>query len=59
VQRLQRDLAAAINDPKAQARLVEVGFEPKSSTQEDFARLVREEMEKWRPVVKMSGATPD
>lgn len=59
VQRLQRDLVAAIDDPKAQARLVEVGFEPKSSTQEDFAKLVRDEMAKWRPVVKMSGATPD
>jgi len=59
VERLQRDLAAAIDDPKAQTRLVEAGFEPKSSTQEDFARLVREEMEKWRPVVKMSGATAD
>ena len=59
VERLQRDLAAAIDDPKAQARLVEAGFEPKSSTQEDFAKLVREEMAKWRPVVKMSGATPD
>ena len=59
VQRLQRDLVAAIDEPKAQARLVEAGFEPKSSTQEEFAKLVREEMEKWRPVVKMSGATPD
>jgi tripartite-type tricarboxylate transporter receptor subunit TctC len=59
VQRLQRDLVAAIDEPKTQARLVEAGFEPKSSTQEDFAKLVRDEMEKWRPVVKMSGATPD
>jgi len=59
VERLQRDLVAAIDDPKAQARLVEAGFEPKSSTQEAFAKLVREEIEKWRPVVKMSGATPD
>jgi tripartite-type tricarboxylate transporter receptor subunit TctC len=59
VERLQRDLVAAIDDPKAQARLVEAGFEPKSSTQGDFAKLVREEMEKWRSVVKMSGATPD
>jgi len=59
VERLQRDLVAAIDDPKAQARLVEAGFEPKSSTREDFAKLVREEMEKWRSVVKMSGATPD
>ena len=59
VQRLQRDLVAAIDEPKTQVRLVEAGFEPKSSTQEDFAKLVRDEMEKWRPVVKMSGATPD
>jgi len=59
VQRLQRDLVAAIDDPKAQSRLVEAGFEPKSSTQEEFAKLVRDELEKWRPVVKMSGATPD
>jgi tripartite-type tricarboxylate transporter receptor subunit TctC len=59
VERLQRDLVAAIDDPKAQARLVEAGFEPKSSTQVDFAKLIREEMEKWRSVVKMSGATPD
>jgi len=59
VQRLQRDLVAAIDEPKTQARLVEAGFEPKSSTQESFAKLVRDELEKWRPVVKMSGATPD
>jgi len=59
VQRLQRDLVAAIDEPKTQARLVEAGFEPKSSTQQEFAKLVRDEMEKWRPVVKTSGATPD
>ncbi len=59
VERLQDDLVAAIDDPAAQARLIEAGFEPKSSTQEAFAKLVREEIEKWRPVVKMSGATPD
>jgi len=59
VERLQGDLVAAIDDPEAQARLIEAGFEPKSSTQQAFAKLVREEMEKWRPVVKMSGATAD
>ena len=59
IRRLQRDVAAAIDDPKAQARLVEAGFEPKSSTPDALAKLVRDEMEKWRSVVKMSGATPD
>ena len=59
VERLQRDLSAAIDEPKARARLMEAGFDPKSSTSEAFAKLVRDEIEKWRPIVKMSGATPD
>ena len=59
VEKLQRDLVAAIDDPKARARLVEAGFEPKSSTSGAFAKLVREEIAKWAPIVKMSGATAD
>ena len=59
VEKLQRDLVAAIDDPKARARLVEAGFEPKSSTSAEFAKLVRDEITKWAPIVKMSGATPD
>jgi tripartite-type tricarboxylate transporter receptor subunit TctC len=59
VGRLQRELAAAIEEPKPRSRLVEAGFEPRSSTPEAFAKLVREEVAKWAPIVKMSGATPD
>jgi tripartite-type tricarboxylate transporter receptor subunit TctC len=59
VARLQRELAAAIDDPNTRARLKEAGFEPRSSTSEAFAKLVRDEIEQWRPIVKMSGATPD
>ncbi len=59
VERLQRDLSVAIDEPKARARLLEAGFEPQSSTSEAFAKLVRDEIEKWRPIVKMSGATAD
>ncbi len=59
VERLQRDLSAAIDEPKARARLLEAGFEPQSSSSLDFAKLVRDEIDKWRPIVKMSGATPD
>lgn len=57
--RLQRDVAAAVDNPKSRVRLIESGFEPKSSTSEAFAKLVREEIAKWAPVVRMSGATPD
>lgn len=59
VAKLQRELAAAIDDPKTRARLEEAGFEPKSSTPEAFAKLVRDEIDQWRPIVKMSGARPD
>jgi tripartite-type tricarboxylate transporter receptor subunit TctC len=40
-------------------RFIEAGFEPQASTSAEFAALVREEIEKWRPIVKLSGATPD
>jgi len=59
VERLQRELAAALDDPQSRARLQDAGFEPQSSTSAAFAQLVREEIEKWRPIVKMSGATAD
>jgi tripartite-type tricarboxylate transporter receptor subunit TctC len=59
VDRLQRELAAAIDDPKTRARLEDAGFEPKSSTSAAFAKLVHDEIEQWRPIVKMSGATSD
>jgi len=59
VEKLQRDVVAAIDDPKTRARLVDAGFEPRSSTPAAFAKLVREEIAKWRPIVTMSGATPD
>ena len=59
VEKLQRDLAAAIDDPKSRARLLEAGFEPQSSSSAAFAKLVREEIDKWRPVVRLSGATAD
>ncbi|HXF16757.1 MAG TPA: tripartite tricarboxylate transporter substrate binding protein [Burkholderiales bacterium] len=59
VERLQREVAAALNDPQIRARLLGAGFEPASSTSAAFAKLVREEIEKWRPIVKMSGATAD
>jgi len=59
VERLQRELVAAIEDPKVRGRLVEAGFEPRTSTPAEFAKLVREEMGKWAPIVRSSGATAD
>ena len=57
--RLQRELAAVLADPGVRIRLEEAGFEPRSSTVDELARLVQTEVAKWRPIVRMSGATPD
>lgn len=59
VDRLQREVAAIVGDPRVRARLEGAGFEPRSSSSREFATLIRAEMEKWGPIVKMSGATPD
>ena len=59
IERLQRETRAVLDDPALRLRLEEAGFEPRASTAAEFAALVRAEMEKWRPVVLESGATPD
>jgi tripartite-type tricarboxylate transporter receptor subunit TctC len=59
VQRLHRDLVAAVNEPATRARLIEHGFEPATSTSAELAKMSREEIVKWAPLVIQSGATPD
>lgn len=59
IDRLQKELAAALKEPMVREKFVANGFEPQTSTPEEFGRLVREEIQKWRPIVRMSGATPD
>ncbi len=59
IERLQRELAASIAEPDTRTLLMEAGFEPKSSSSAELAKLVREEMGKWAPIVRRSGATAD
>lgn len=59
VQRLHRDLVAVVNEPATRARLIEHGFEPATSTSAELAKMIREEIVKWAPLVIQSGATPD
>ncbi len=56
-------LAVAVNksahSPEIVKRLNEQGAEPIGNTSEEFGRLLREEVEKWAEVVKISGARAD
>jgi tripartite-type tricarboxylate transporter receptor subunit TctC len=56
VQRLNRELVALLADPQTRAALTERGFEPLSSTPEQFAARMRGEVAMWAKLVKASGA---
>jgi len=55
VERLNREINAALADPTVKARMAELGSEIFTGSSADFAKLVAEETEKWAKVVKFAG----
>jgi tripartite-type tricarboxylate transporter receptor subunit TctC len=55
VERLNREVNAALADPAVKARMADLGSEPLPGSAADFAKLVAEETEKWAKVVKFAG----
>jgi tripartite-type tricarboxylate transporter receptor subunit TctC len=55
VERLNREVNAALADPAVKARMADLGSEPLAGSIADFAKLVETETEKWAKVVKFSG----
>ncbi len=60
VMRLNEAISEVLADPAVRKNLAEQGFDlsPRNSP-EDFSALIRDEMAKWTPIVKASGATVD
>jgi len=56
IDRLNKEISAALSDPKLKARLADLGCVPMPMTPADFGQLMVEETEKWAKVVKFSGA---
>jgi tripartite-type tricarboxylate transporter receptor subunit TctC len=57
IDRLNRELVALLQEPATRERLAAAGFEPVSSSSEEFSRRIRADLLKWAPIVKSSGAT--
>jgi tripartite-type tricarboxylate transporter receptor subunit TctC len=55
VDRLNREINAALAEPKMKARLAELGGTEQGSSPVDFAKRIVEETEKWGKVVKVAG----
>jgi tripartite-type tricarboxylate transporter receptor subunit TctC len=59
VDKLNREINAALADPKIKARLADWGSTPLPGSPADFGRLIADETEKLGKVVKFSGAKVD
>jgi tripartite-type tricarboxylate transporter receptor subunit TctC len=55
IEKFNRDMNAALADPKVKARLIELGCTPLGGSPADYGKLIAAETEKWGKVVKFAG----
>jgi tripartite-type tricarboxylate transporter receptor subunit TctC len=56
---LNKEINAALADPKMKARLADLGGTVLAGSPADLSKLIAEQTEKWGKVVKFSGAKPE
>jgi tripartite-type tricarboxylate transporter receptor subunit TctC len=59
VQKISLDISRAVKSSDLGQKMIDLGMEPVGSTPAEFEAYVREEIEKWAKVVKVSGAKAD
>lgn len=59
VERMSREIAAVVAQPKVKAKLLEQGAEGRSSTPEALGKIVGHEIAQWRAVVKHANIKAD
>ena len=57
--KLHAAIVGALTDPTMRERLQTEGATPVGDTPAEFAAFVRQDIERWAPIVKASGATPN
>ena len=58
VKRIRDDIAEVVQIPDVRKRLNDIGGEPSGMPTEEFARMVRSEIEKWNKVAAAAGIKP-
>jgi tripartite-type tricarboxylate transporter receptor subunit TctC len=59
IDKLNREINAALADPKIKARVADLGAAVYPGSPADFSKLVAEETQKWAKVVKSAGLRPE
>jgi tripartite-type tricarboxylate transporter receptor subunit TctC len=57
IERMNRALQQAIQDPALRLRFQEVGLVPMSNTPEEFSALIKSDSEKRQKIIQASGVT--
>jgi tripartite-type tricarboxylate transporter receptor subunit TctC len=59
VERLSKAAIAAVQDPATRKRLVDMSLEPTGYGAERLGTIMREDYERWGPVIRASGFKPE
>jgi tripartite-type tricarboxylate transporter receptor subunit TctC len=59
VDKLNKEVNAALADPKLKARLADVGGSPLVGSPADFGKFIADETEKWAKVIEFAGIKPE
>ena len=59
VDRLNKEINAALADPKIKARLADLGSTPLVNSPGDFAKLIVDDTEKWGKVIRAANIKPE
>ena len=59
VDKLNKEISAALADPKMKSRFADIGGEPLTGSPADFGKLIAAETEKWAKVVKFADMKPE
>jgi len=59
VDKLNREINAALADPRMKARISDMGATPFVSSPADFGKFIADETEKWANVIKFAGLKAD
>jgi len=59
VDKLNKEINAALADPKLKARLVDLGGTTLAGSPADFGKLIADETEKWGKVIRAANIKPE
>src|SRR5262245_17731414 len=59
IEKLNKEINAALADPKIKAQLADLGGTTLGDSPADFGNLIANDVEKWGKVIKFAGIKPD